>query len=164
MTIEVQLLLSNFLQHWYLNDEVSHLKGRTTDLQNVMMQSSSLETVLGLWNQLWAKKKERAKKRVRVGLRWTVIDKSSFAAQRMIGVVLGGSSGDKNSFRTDRLQITKKKWQILWNTCSTAQKLSNTSNKSKHSDIYLSPWGFFWRVCNQWFSVCGFLGMGVQSS
>lgn len=108
MTIEVQLLLSNFLQHWYLNDEVSHLKGRTTDLQNVMMQSSSLETVLGLWNQLWAKKKERAKKRVRVGLRWTVIDKSSFAAQRMIGVVLGGSSGDKNSFRTDRLQITKK--------------------------------------------------------
>lgn len=34
-----------------------------------------------------------------------MIDTSSFAAQKRIGVVLGGPRGDKNSFRTDRLQI-----------------------------------------------------------
>lgn len=147
-----------FVKCVYLDGCWSHLKERITDLQNVMMQCSSLETVLGLWNQLWAKKKERAKKRVRVGLRWTVIDTSSFAAQKRIGVVLGGPRGDKNSFRTDRLQIKFDE------THSVQLRNSNTSNKSKHIDIYLSPWGFFWRVCNQWFSVCGFLGMVVQSS
>ncbi len=34
-----------------------------------------------------------------------MIDKSSFAAQKMI---LGGPRGDKNYVRTDRVQITKK--------------------------------------------------------
>lgn len=72
-------------------------------------------------------------------------------------------SGDKTLFSTGMLQIIKE-YEKSTAHINTKDMLSDTSNKSKHSDTHLSPRGFFWRVCNQWFSVCGFLGMGVQSS